>query len=209
MDQPTTKASTIDPETEARTSRKAATTTTRTIPGTLPLETDSGFSSADSSDSVHHAPATPCLLRLRLAHQEPAERRVGFHAGVIDNEHMNRRKSKCCCIYRKPHPFGESSSSTDDECEHCFGHPEVKARNRLEKQRKKRQQTCSCCCCCANHRHHQDNRNNRLPIEEIAGDNRNNRLPIEEIAGERDDNQAKEEQKSVINEPNGEEFKKE
>uniref|UniRef100_A0A0K8UEY7 Uncharacterized protein n=1 Tax=Bactrocera latifrons TaxID=174628 RepID=A0A0K8UEY7_BACLA len=34
-----------------------------------------------------------------------------------------------CCIYKKPVSFGESSSSDDDECEHCFGHPEKRRRN--------------------------------------------------------------------------------
>ncbi|XP_033169771.1 E3 ubiquitin-protein ligase PPP1R11-like [Drosophila mauritiana] len=78
--------------------------------------------------------SVPTIFCPRLTQQrQMTERRVCFHAGVIDNEHMNRRKSKCCCIYRKPHAFGESSSSTDDECEHCFGHPEVRTRNRLKK----------------------------------------------------------------------------
>lgn len=32
-----------------------------------------------------------------------------------------------CCVYRKPHQFGESSSeSEDDECDHCSGHVELK-----------------------------------------------------------------------------------
>ena len=37
---------------------------------------------------------------------------------------MNKKKSKCCCIYVKPKKFGESDteSSEDDECEHCPGH---------------------------------------------------------------------------------------
>ncbi|EDV38410.1 uncharacterized protein Dana_GF21704 [Drosophila ananassae] len=153
-------------------------------------ESDSGFSSAESTDSVQRAfgavvggggggGGAPCVLRLRLSHtqspprmprvtasapaaisgQEQGQgqtlklapaRHVAFHEGVIDNEHMNKRKSKCCCIYRKPHPFGESSSSTEDECEHCFGHPEVRQRNRLEKQRKRRRAPdpvdCDCCC---------------------------------------------------------------
>ncbi|XP_043658677.1 E3 ubiquitin-protein ligase PPP1R11 [Drosophila teissieri] len=184
MDQSNFEVSMVDGQTESKEPRRA-TTTIQTFPGAL--ETDSGFSSAVSSEtSVQPAPATPCLLRLRLAQQRaPTERHVGFHAGVIDNEHMNRRKSKCCCIYRKPHPFGESSSSTDDECEHCFGHPEVRARNRLEKQRRQEQQSgCSCC------HHHHRLRSNRH--------NRNNRPPIEEIAQHKDDKQAEEEEKPAV-----------
>ncbi|XP_039500772.1 type 1 phosphatases regulator ypi1 [Drosophila santomea] len=182
MDQSNFEVSMVDGQTESKDPRRA-TTTTQTFPGAL--ETDSGFSWAVSSETSVQPVATPCLLRLRLSPQRvtSTERHVGFHAGVIDNEHMNRRKSKCCCIYRKPHPFGESSSSTDDECEHCFGHPEVRARNRLEKQRRQAQQNgCSCC----HHHHH-------------TRSNRNNRPPIEEIAQHKDDKQAEGEEKSVVN----------
>ncbi|KAL7745072.1 hypothetical protein ACLKA6_008137 [Drosophila palustris] len=76
-----------------------------------------------------------------------SDRHVSFHENVVDNEGMNRRKSKCCCIYRKPHVFGESSSSSDDECEHCCGHPEVRLRNRLKKQQQQQQaKLCPCGC---------------------------------------------------------------
>lgn len=39
---------------------------------------------------------------------------------------MDKKKSKCCCVYVKPKVFGESSSESEDECEHCFGHVELK-----------------------------------------------------------------------------------
>ncbi|XP_001357187.2 E3 ubiquitin-protein ligase PPP1R11 [Drosophila pseudoobscura] len=73
-------------------------------------------------------PETTPTLHLRLE-QPRDERRVIFHEGVIDNEHLNRKKSKCCCIYKKPLAFGESSSEDDEECENCFGHPEKRKRN--------------------------------------------------------------------------------
>ena len=34
-----------------------------------------------------------------------------------------------CCIYQKPKEFGESSSDTDDECDHCRGHVEKKKKD--------------------------------------------------------------------------------
>jgi protein phosphatase 1 regulatory subunit 11 len=43
---------------------------------------------------------------------------------------MNRKKSKCCCIYVKPLEFGESSSEDEDECENCHGHVELKKKNK-------------------------------------------------------------------------------
>lgn len=48
---------------------------------------------------------------------------------------MGKKKSKCCCVYRKPLQFGESSSETDDECENCFGHVEVKKAHRKKKKK--------------------------------------------------------------------------
>ncbi|GFV69716.1 protein phosphatase 1 regulatory subunit 11 [Trichonephila clavipes] len=56
-----------------------------------------------------------------------AKKKVAWSADTVDNENLNKKKSKCCCIYEKPRMFGESSSeSDDDECEHCKGHVEHK-----------------------------------------------------------------------------------
>lgn len=77
-----------------------------------------------------------------------SSKKVEWTQDTVDNEHMGRKKSKCtshyyhslhvynkivscfftgCCVYRKPHQFGESSSeSEDDECDHCQGHVELK-----------------------------------------------------------------------------------
>ncbi|XP_040165438.1 E3 ubiquitin-protein ligase PPP1R11-like [Anopheles arabiensis] len=73
-------------------------------------------------------PQEPPVLRLRL--QKPRNgKKVQWTNGTVDNEHMNKKKSKCCCIYVKPRAFGESSSESEDECEHCFGHVELKKKN--------------------------------------------------------------------------------
>ncbi|KAK2587587.1 hypothetical protein KPH14_003715 [Odynerus spinipes] len=61
-------------------------------------------------------------VRLRLRKPQ-SNKKVQWTQGTVDNEHMNKKKSKCCCIYEKPKSFGESSSDdSDDECEHCHGH---------------------------------------------------------------------------------------
>jgi protein phosphatase 1 regulatory subunit 11 len=65
------------------------------------------------------------ILRLRC-HKPKPEKRVQFSQGTVDNEHMDKKKSKCCCVYVKPKKFGESSSESDDDCEHCTGHVEKK-----------------------------------------------------------------------------------
>ncbi|EZG59237.1 protein phosphatase inhibitor, partial [Gregarina niphandrodes] len=37
---------------------------------------------------------------------------VDWADDVVDNEHLNKRKSKSCCIHEKRRDFGESSSSS-------------------------------------------------------------------------------------------------
>ncbi|XP_055638615.1 E3 ubiquitin-protein ligase PPP1R11 [Toxorhynchites rutilus septentrionalis] len=92
----------------------ASSSTSRTITETLTSNEIPGTSNQE-----------PPVLRLRL--QKPhSSKKVQWSNGTVDNEHMNRKKSKCCCIYVKPREFGESSSESEDECEHCFGHVELK-----------------------------------------------------------------------------------
>ncbi|GAB1869323.1 hypothetical protein CAJAP_10402 [Camponotus japonicus] len=64
-------------------------------------------------------------VRLRLR-KPKSNKKVQWTKGTVDNEHLNKKKSKCCCIYEKPKTFGESSSEdSDDECEHCHGHKDA------------------------------------------------------------------------------------
>ncbi len=61
---------------------------------------------------------------------EKKKKAVGWTAETVDNEHLGKKKSKCCCVYVKPHKFkgdpGQESSSDEsdggDECDHCPGH---------------------------------------------------------------------------------------
>ena len=39
---------------------------------------------------------------------------VRFEEGVVDNEFLNKRKSKICCIYKKPYDPNYSSESDSD-----------------------------------------------------------------------------------------------
>ncbi|KAM3596205.1 uncharacterized protein V6R79_010333 [Siganus canaliculatus] len=43
------------------------------------------------------------------------EKKVEWSSDTVDNEHLGRRSSKCCCIYEKPRQFGESSSESDGD----------------------------------------------------------------------------------------------
>ncbi|KRY49278.1 Serrate RNA effector molecule -like protein [Trichinella britovi] len=65
---------------------------------------------------------------LRIVLTPPPRRHITWASGTVDNENLNRKKSKCCCIYSKPRKWEESSSESDNECEHCRGHVEKRSR---------------------------------------------------------------------------------
>ncbi|KAJ1134884.1 hypothetical protein NDU88_001330 [Pleurodeles waltl] len=47
------------------------------------------------------------------------DKKVEWSSDTVDNEHLGRRSSKCCCIYEKPRAFGESSTESEDEDDGC------------------------------------------------------------------------------------------
>ncbi|MEE6523600.1 hypothetical protein FKM82_022582, partial [Ascaphus truei] len=69
-------------------------------------------------------------LTLKLRKRKP-DKKVEWTCDTVDNENLGRRSSKCCCIYEKQRPFGESSTESEDEeecCEstHCVrGHKKI------------------------------------------------------------------------------------
>jgi len=44
--------------------------------------------------------------------------RLRWAEGVIDNEFLNRKSSKKCCIFHKKREYDESGSESEDECHH-------------------------------------------------------------------------------------------
>ncbi|KAF8947089.1 hypothetical protein BGZ47_010334 [Haplosporangium gracile] len=63
--------------------------------------------SADEDDHAHGV--------LSLTGEPNTERRVQWDDDVIDNEHLNKKKSKICCIFKKQKEFGESSDESSSE----------------------------------------------------------------------------------------------
>ncbi|NXN10354.1 PP1RB ligase, partial [Indicator maculatus] len=53
-------------------------------------------------------------LTLKLRKRKP-DKKVEWSSDTVDNEHLGRRSSKCCCIYEKPKAFGESSTESEGE----------------------------------------------------------------------------------------------
>ncbi|CAJ0579803.1 unnamed protein product, partial [Mesorhabditis spiculigera] len=66
----------------------------------------------------------PLVLRLTSRPHEIERPHVTWGADVVDNEHMGRLKSNCCCIYTKPRQWDDPSTWEQDEheTEHCRGH---------------------------------------------------------------------------------------
>ena len=65
------------------------------------------------------------VLHLRLKNPAKTERKVNWAENTIDNEYLNKKKSKCCCVFEKTRNWNESSSedeNEDKECKNCRGH---------------------------------------------------------------------------------------
>ncbi|KAD3068011.1 hypothetical protein E3N88_35891 [Mikania micrantha] len=52
----------------------------------------------------------------------PRKKKVTWKEGTVDNEFLQKKSSKKCCIFHKQIPFDEDSSD-DDDCHHhdCRG----------------------------------------------------------------------------------------
>ncbi|XP_060595767.1 E3 ubiquitin-protein ligase PPP1R11-like [Ruditapes philippinarum] len=78
-------------------------------------------SSSSSTQVVEVERTTSPTLQLKLR-KPKNDKKVKWSNETVDNEHLNKKKSKCCCIYEKPRMFGESSDEDDDCTGHCRGH---------------------------------------------------------------------------------------
>jgi protein phosphatase 1 regulatory subunit 11 len=85
----------------------------------------------------------PPTLVLGLNHTIESGSRVRWTEETIDNEHLNKKKSKCCCIYAKPH---DPQSNKDDQitennefdnCQHCRYHTESDYSTKTEERQPK------------------------------------------------------------------------
>jgi hypothetical protein len=79
------------------------------------------FGTMNGSAATSSTVTEPAPVRLVLK----KKKKVVWAEGTVDNENLNKKSSKKCCIYHKPRVFGESSSdessccSVDEgECDH-------------------------------------------------------------------------------------------
>jgi len=63
------------------------------------------------------------VLKLSLKKEEK-KKKIQWTKETVDNEGLGRKKSKCCCQFKKPRSrLDESSSESEEEdCENCPGH---------------------------------------------------------------------------------------
>ncbi|XP_047977720.1 protein phosphatase 1 regulatory subunit INH3-like [Salvia hispanica] len=82
---------------------------TGTTTTTVSIETSSS-SSSNQQPQIRDS----LVLKLKLP-----KKKVSWKEGTVDNEFMNKKSSKKCCIFHKEKPFDEDGS--DDECDHDCG----------------------------------------------------------------------------------------
>ncbi|XP_047962421.1 protein phosphatase 1 regulatory subunit INH3-like [Salvia hispanica] len=71
-----------------------------------------------SSSNQHPQIRDSLVLKLKLP-----KKKVSWKEGTVDNEFMNKKSSKKCCIFHKEKPFDEDDS--DAECDHDHDHEEA------------------------------------------------------------------------------------
>lgn len=88
---------------------------------------DCGTTTITTTETDQPVRAHSPTLILELHRATDTGPRVRWTEETIDNEFMNKKKSKCCCIYTKPHdPELDDDKNTEvdefDHCDHCRYH---------------------------------------------------------------------------------------
>ncbi|XP_046853657.1 E3 ubiquitin-protein ligase PPP1R11-like [Xenia sp. Carnegie-2017] len=89
-------------------------------------QTSTGSSTLTEAVEEQNQESSPMVLKLR---KPKPKKKVQWKPDTVDNEFMDKKSSKCCCVYEKPRAFGESSSESESENEneghsnaYCPGH---------------------------------------------------------------------------------------
>ncbi|XVE68793.1 hypothetical protein DITRI_Ditri09bG0098800 [Diplodiscus trichospermus] len=88
-----------------------ASSSTSSVTTTVTIENNSGSSSSSQ-------PQETLVLELR-----PRRKKVTWKEGTVDNEFMNKKSSKICCIFHKEKPFDEDDSDDDGHDHDHHHHP--------------------------------------------------------------------------------------
>ncbi|XP_077968844.1 E3 ubiquitin-protein ligase PPP1R11-like [Styela clava] len=91
--------------------------------------------------TISQEPSSPSVvLKLR---KPQSDQKVRWTEETIDNEHMGKKSSKCCCIYEKPRIFGEDSSSDDNSSDSDDNAYEKKTKKERAQKKRSKQHDCN------------------------------------------------------------------
>lgn len=124
-------------------------------------------SSTPSTGTSDGHNSTTANIRLRLTKNTTTKntngRRVSWTQDTVDNELMNKKKSKCCCQFQKAKSWDESSDedeNDDKECAHCKGHKKTDFNSHREHTNQKQSELVS-----KTENNHCNHENHDLPKE--------------------------------------------
>ncbi|GLT50692.1 hypothetical protein SLA2020_241600 [Shorea laevis] len=80
--------------------------------------TSSSSSSVTSTVTVENPPSSSQPQETLVLQLRPRKKKVTWKEGTVDNEFMNKKSSKKCCIFHKEKPFDEDDSDDDDHDHH-------------------------------------------------------------------------------------------
>ncbi|KAJ1964588.1 Type 1 phosphatases regulator ypi1 [Dipsacomyces acuminosporus] len=91
--------------------------------GSRTMVMTAGSEEEEEEQEQSQSPSEPDGVLYLRGEEQPGRGRaqVRWTEDTVDNEHMNKKKSKVCCIFRKQRMFGESDSESDSDCSSCSG----------------------------------------------------------------------------------------
>lgn len=69
------------------------------------VETETQENSDNNSNKNNSLVPKSLVLRLRLSKKEKSPKSITWDSSVIDNEFLNRKKSKSCCVFCQKSKF--------------------------------------------------------------------------------------------------------
>ncbi|KAH6776628.1 inhibitor-3 [Perilla frutescens var. hirtella] len=87
-----------------------------TVPATATRTTTVALETASSSNQQAQI-RDSLVLKLKVP-----KKKVSWKEGTVDNEFMNKKSSKKCCIFHKEKPFDEDDSDAEGDCDHDHDH---------------------------------------------------------------------------------------
>ncbi|EPS61895.1 hypothetical protein M569_12904 [Genlisea aurea] len=90
---------------------------TATVSASSTVTTTVSIDAASSSNQQRPQVVDSLVLTLKRP-----KKKVSWKEGTVDNEFMNKKSSKKCCIYHKEKPFDEDDSDAEEDCDGDHDH---------------------------------------------------------------------------------------